>query len=202
MKRSLKFFVLTWALVGLFPVASSAITGLSLGVRGGSSQYSGDVLPGSGDIGSGTMLGVHLKASTLPIIDLEIAAEFFQKDFDYALPVARQVGLTFRDAALRATVKYGVFSPPLSPISVYVGVGGGLDFLNTAYPDNVTLGDADKEKLLEDSAKKSYHGLAGVRVSLPAVPFAIFAEGRYSLLKAEENVKNISVYGGLDLKLP
>ena len=191
-----------------FPVSSWSLTGLSLGVRGGTADYSGDVIaengvwPASGDIGSGTMFGVHISASTLPIIDLELAAEYFEKDFDYPLPVIGSTTLTFRDVAVRATVKYGVFAPPLSPIAVYIGAGAGMDFLNTAYPEDLSLTDAQKENLLEDAAKISYHGLAGVKLSLPAVPFMIFAEARYGMIQADESLKNLSIYGGLSLKLP
>jgi hypothetical protein len=206
-RRSLPLLLAVVALA-ITPICASAITGLSLGVRGGSSDYSGDVIaanglwPASGDLGSGTMLGVHINASTLPIIDLELAAEYFEKDFDYALPVIGATTLTFRDLAVRATVKYGVFAPPLSPVAVYIGAGAGMDFLNTAYPEDISLTDDQKENLLEDAAKISYHGLAGVKLSLPVVPFMIFAEGRYAMIQADETLKNLSIYGGLSLKLP
>ena len=80
MKRTIG---LTFILAILFFSTSHAITGLGIGVRGGIIQnYDNpglDAFPSSLSLDKMPFLGAHLKIGTLPIVDVEISAEFAWK---------------------------------------------------------------------------------------------------------------------------
>ena len=74
-------------LIFVWSSTSYALTGLGFGIRGGFASYKGELfdddlmklLPDAKDLGGAPMFGAHIHIGTLPIIDLELAAEYYAK---------------------------------------------------------------------------------------------------------------------------
>jgi hypothetical protein len=180
---------------------SEALTGLGFGVRAGMTKLED---PNTGEsFDAMTMFGGHLKIGTLPIIDLEASAEYAQKKYDITIPEIEDLSgeVTFRIVSLRASAKYSI-SPPLSPIKPYVGAGLGMHLMTST----IDLPGTDYTVPINEDyseSKTGAHALGGVLLTFPILPFEIFAEGRYSVIFAEnESVKATSLYAGLNFKLP
>ena len=128
MKRTI---VLTWILTVLFFSTSYAITGLGLGVRGGIIQnYQNpglDAFSSSLSLERMPFLGAHLKIGTMPLVDVEISAEYAwkKKEILVSIGIADLKGdFTVSDISLNATGKYHFLSIPV--FKPYVGAGAGF----------------------------------------------------------------------------
>ena len=113
---------------------ASALVGIGFGGELSSVNYSGDILPGSGDLGGGTAYGAMLYIGALPVIDLELHVNYFTEDFTYTydvLSVPVTTSFTFQDVSATVLAKKNLISLPLSPLQVYVGGGLGWHLMNT-----------------------------------------------------------------------
>jgi opacity protein-like surface antigen len=203
--------VLTILMVG--GGSAHAVTGISLGVRGGTASLNDERkdlfgseidLVESLELDGMTLLGVHVNIGTLPIIDLTVSAEYAWKSCDskYSIPGEDEgIGeVTYHHFSLNGSVKYKILKTVL-PVKPYVGAGLGLHYLNSS----IDLPEINATIPLSDysSSRTGAHALGGVLVSFPILPFEIFAEGRYGVIFTEdESVENVSLYGGLNFKLP
>jgi len=198
-----KLIYITILVLMTYPASASALTGLAIGAKAGLSQYSGDVLPGSGDVGDGTSFGLILGIGTLPMLDFEIRASYFKKDFTYSYAsggLSVDVPFEFRDMSLAALIKKDL-TPPLSPLAVYVGGGLGMHWMNTdvaallydaSPPDNTF-------DILANTGRMSGEGMAGLKISAPGIPLVLFGEARYALIFATENITATEFAAGLML---
>lgn len=196
-----------WCVVALvatlfFSVETSqALTGLGFGLRGG--MVSVDDPNTEESVSGVTMLGAHLKIGTLPILDLELSAEYARKKYDFPVPGVgdKRAEATYRLVSLNGTAKYNFSITPV-PIKPYLGGGLGMHFVASTVdlPELQTSVPIDPDF---DDSKTGIHGLAGLALSFPLFPLEIFAEGRRVLIFTEDETTSAnSLYAGLTLKMP
>lgn len=189
-----------------YPAIASAGAGVGLGGKVGYAKYTGDILPSSGDVGGSVMFGLMLEITTLPIIDLELHANYFAKDFEYTysvLGVSTTTAFEFRDVHVLAMAKKNLIAVPGSPLGLYVGGGVGWHLINTEVANGFNYDSAgadDPATLLTNNAKFSGHGLVGTKISAPVFPLAIFGEARFGRIFATEPISTTEIEAGLMLK--
>ena len=180
-----------------YPVGASALVGVSIGGKIGYADYSGDIFPASGDLGAGTGYGVILGFGAVPVVDFQIRASYFVKDFDYSYNVggtAYGSSFEYRDVGLTAVLTKSVFAPPGSPFAVYIGGGIGYHVINTevalaAASGSISPSDADDPfTLLNNTGKASGEGMIGLKLGAPAFPLSAFGEFSYGLIFASERL--------------
>jgi hypothetical protein len=192
-----------------YPVGAAAITGISIGAGVGYTDYSGDVLPASGDLGSGTGYAVILGFGAVPVLDVQIRASYFTKEFGYtysALGVDYQTSFEYRDVAVTALLMKSLFSPAGSPVNLYVGAGLGYHVINTEVAlalagGSISIEDADDPiTLMQNTGKVSGEAVAGLKLSAPVFPLAAFGEFSYGFIFASERLSVSRFTAGLMLK--
>lgn len=197
---------ITGLLVIGYPISASALVGVGLGGKVGHTNYSGDVLPGSGDVGGGTSFGAILEITTLPVIDFELHANYFSTPFQYTYDVATVPVTTefdFQDFNVIAIAKKNLISVPMSPLGLYVGGGVGLHVINTEVAQGYNYDSVNADNpvdLLASSGRLSGHGMVGVRLAPPVLPLAIFGEARFGRIFTEEPITTTEIEAGLMLK--
>jgi hypothetical protein len=201
-----KITILICLLAMSYPVTASAVVGLGLGGKVGYANYTGDILPSSGDVGSGPMFGAVLEVSTFPVVDLELHAGYFSKDFEYQYNIAGVPTTTqfqFQDFHVLAMAKKNLIALPGSPLGLYVGGGLGWHLINTevakGFSYDSTVAD-NPVALFANSAKMSYNGLVGAKISPPLFPLAIFGEARYGRIFTDEQISTTEIEAGLMMK--
>jgi len=196
--------ILTVLAIVVYPICAPAATGISIGAKVGSSDYSGDVLPGSGDVGSDLSWGLVLGFGTLPMMDFQLRGGYFVKEFDYTYSAAGEdvtIPFEYRDTSVSLFLKSNLFAPPTSVVAVYAGAGLGMHWMNTevaiAASQGSISGADEPVSLLENTGKLSAEGLVGLRVSAPGMPLSIFGEASYGAIFASEQLSLFDVSGGL-----
>ena len=181
-----------------------AFTGVAIGGKVGYANYTGDILPASGDVGSSAMFGAVLEIATFPVLDFELHANYFSKEFTYTfdvlgLPVSES--FDFRDFHVLVLAKRNVISAPMSPIGIYLGGGIGWHLINTEVAKGALINPAlSGIDLFSNSVKASGHGLIGMKISPPVFPLAIYGEARFGRIFAADGINTTEVEGGLMLK--
>lgn len=187
-------------------ITNTALAVIGVGLRGGMNKFVDD------PPGDNPMVGAQVKVD-LPMTSFtaEVSTEYFKKEYEEEFyypeldePLVSET--TFNHLCLNGTMKYNLNLLPMSPVTPYMGVGGGLHLLfyefnyngETVYlPDNI---EVENE---EDLAKFGFHLLAGTNISIPAVPFDVFVEGKYNAIFMEDDEnrskKYTSVYGGINV---
>jgi hypothetical protein len=192
-----------------FPVGAWALTGLSVGGKIGYADYSGDIFTGSGDLGAGTSYAVILGFGTVPVVDFEIQASYFSKDFDFAYDVGGvpvETSFEYRDVGMTALLKKSVFSAPGAPFAVYVGGGVGYHVINTEVAaglagGSVSPSDADNPfALMENTGSMSGEGMVGLKLSAPAFPLVAFGEFSYGVIFTSERLTQKTFAAGLMIR--
>jgi hypothetical protein len=180
-----------------YPVGASALVGINIGGKIGYTDYSGDVFPASGDLGAGTGYGLILGFGAVPVVDFQIRASYFLKDFDYAYDVGGvqyESSFEYRDVGLTAVLTKSVFAPPGSPFNFYIGGGIGYHVINTeialaAASGSISPSDADNPfALMKNTGKASGEGIVGLKLGAPAFPISAFGEFSYGLIFASERL--------------
>ncbi|MFQ5510517.1 MAG: hypothetical protein ACE5EO_01585 [Candidatus Krumholzibacteriia bacterium] len=199
-----KILVLFCVSIMSYAAPALAFTGVSIGGKVGYANYTGDILPASGDVGSSVLYGAVLEMATFPILDFELHVNYFSKDLTYTFdPGTGPVSGTFefRDVHVLALAKKNLISAPMSPLGLYVGGGLGWHLINTelaqALVGNPALSGVD---LFSNSVKASGHGLLGVRVSPPVFPLAVYGEARFGRIFAADGINTTEIEGGVMLK--
>jgi len=188
------------------PVSTFALTGISVGAKVGSATYKGEVLPASDDVGTGLLYGAIIEVGTLPILDFEFHANYFKKDFTYSYdvpgygPVSQE--FEFTDFNVLALVKKNINPIPASPLGLYVGGGLGWHVLNTDVAGALVSGQItvqqaqDPAFLVQNTGKLSAHGMLGAKLKFPVFPLAIYGEGRFGTIFADQNVNVMQIEAG------
>jgi hypothetical protein len=203
-----RLIILLGILAILVPVSADAIVGLALGGKVGYADYSGEVLPNSGDLGGSTYYGVVLELTTLPLLDFEFHANYFTKEFNYAFEgfgVEYAAGFEFQDFHVLALAKKNIIAVPTSPFSLYVGGGVGYHFMNTEVAlmmagsgfDTPLTGDP--VSMATEVGKMSADGLAGMKLSFPSAPLAVFGEARYGVIFTDSSIQTFQAECGVML---
>jgi hypothetical protein len=193
-------FIIGFLICSFLPIQTFAITGLGIGIRGGLIQnYKNsnlDSLPTQKDfLKNMSLVGVHLKIGTLRIIHLEASVEYAWKKKEIILEDKIKADFTINDFSLNATAKY-VFSFPI--IKPYAGAGAGLHRL--VY--KVSKGSYSVY-LPENQNRLGFHGVGGLLLKFPTVPFELFGEGRYTIIQTENKAtKYTTILAGLTFNLP
>ena len=201
MKRLL--FMLGFFICLFIPTQTFAITGLGMGIRGGLIQnYKNPNLNSltkqKDFLKEMSLAGVHLKIGTLPIIDLEASLEYAWKKKEASIldtVLQDYADFTINDLSLNITAKY-IFSFPV--VKPYVGAGGGLhrmiykisiDNYHGYFPDN--------------ESRLGFHGVGGLLLKFPMIPFELFGEGRYTIIQTKDKAtKYTTILAGLTFNLP
>lgn len=201
-----KVILLIAVMAMVYPVAASAVVGVAVGGKVGYANYTGDILPSSGDVGSAPVFGAILEISTFPIVDLELHANYFAKDFQYQYNIASVPTTTefrFQDFHVLAMAKKNLISLPASPLGLYIGGGVGWHLINTevakGFNYDSTAAD-DPVALFSNSAKMSGHALVGAKISPPVFPLAIFGEARFGRIFTNEPINTTQIEAGLMMK--
>lgn len=195
----------TFCMLSCYAVSGHALTGLSFGAKVDMANYSGDVLPNSGDIGSVTRWGALISFGALPVVDFELRASYLEEATQYAAEYqgyTYTADYTFQDASGYAVLKADVFAPMASPVGVYLGAGLGVHFMNTevanlAIQGGGTLPSTNPLDIAEATAKPGGVGLLGVRVAPPGFPLALFGEASYEMIFATERIDVSALSAGL-----
>lgn len=192
-----------------YPAGASALVGVSIGGKVGITDYRGDIFPGSGDLGTGTTYTVILAFGTVPVVDFQLRASYFTKDLQFSYEFAGEpieTSFEYHDVGMTALLTKDLFSPPGSPLSIYIGGGVGYHMINTevamALADqSVSPDDADDPfTLMENTGKMSGEGVAGLEISAPGVPLAVFGEFKYSVIFASSRLRQTEYAAGLMIR--
>ena len=189
-----------------YPSTSSAIVGVSFGASVGYANYSGDILPSSGDLGEGLQFGAVLEITTLPVIDLEFHANYFTKDFAYTYDVGGvpvSTDFEFRDVSVLALAKKNLMPVPASPLSLYVGAGLGWHMMNTEVAKGALGNPAQADNpfgLLSNTGKASAQGMVGLKIAPPVFPLAVYGQYRFGRIFADEAVNISEIEAGVMMK--
>ena len=180
--------VLTGIFTILFFSTSYAITGLGIGVRGGIIQnYNNpglDAFPSSLSLDKMPALGAHFKIGTLPLVDLEISAEYAWKKKEVLVFIgidSLKGDFTVSDFSLNATGKYHLLSIPV--FRPYVGAGAG--FHRLIYKLDIE-GLGEQIIIPENESRLGLHAVAGIALKSAVLPFEVFAELRYTHIKTRQ----------------
>lgn len=201
-----RIFIISIILLLSCPIGAFALVGLGVGGKVGYANYTGDVLPGSGDLGGAMMFGGVLHFGTLPVLDFEVHGNYAAKDFDYTYSEAGlsvTVPFEFRDMSVIVLAKKNLLNLPASPLNVYVGAGVGWHVLSTEVAKGAAAGTFDLSQadnpiyLLDNAAKMSGHGVLGARVKFPVMPLAIYGETSYGRIFTDEPLSMFQIEGGL-----
>ena len=202
------FFVIALIIMS-YPVRTAALTGLSIGGKVGTTDYSGDIFPSSGNLGSGTSYAVILGIGSMPMLDFEIQASYFAKDFVYSYDIGGTVYETsfeYRDVGMMALLKKSIFSPPGAPFAFYLGGGVGYHVINTEAAVALAQGTLSVEDandpftLMKNTGRMSGEGVVGLKLSAPAFPLAVFGEFKYGVIFTEERLTLMELAGGLMIR--
>lgn len=189
-----------------YPTTGSALTGLFVGGKIGNADYTGDIFPGSGDVGSDLAYGVILGFGALPVLDIELRGGYFTKLFNYTYQVAgvpASVEFEYRDINVTALAKKNLLGAPGFPFSLYAGAGLGWHWINTEVAQDLAAGtvgpvDADDPVVLfQNNAKLGGEAVVGVKLSLPAFPLMAFGEAKYGVIFTSEKLSVVEFGAGL-----
>jgi|WetSurMetagenome_2_1015567.scaffolds.fasta_scaffold315368_2 hypothetical protein len=215
---------LVWmTMPGIAAAGSSAV-----GVRYGWMNATGELFKGSGDLGSGDMVGIQLELGLLPTLSVEAAGEYVNQKlaFNHALfdDIAAQGDVDYEDVTLYLTGRWYAISLMALPLKIYGGGGLHVHYADVTV-ENATeavvpkadpeammaarhaTGDTagDLERAIEDATgartRVAWHAVAGVRLDPPGSPILIFVEGRYAEPFEDGLPKVKSVYAGLSIRL-
>jgi hypothetical protein len=183
---------------------SFGLTGLGIGARAGViANYDNPELSfeeaKSIDVDQLSMIGGHARISSLPVFTYEVVAEYSWHSEEF--PVAgTDISVKVRDFMLGANLKYVFKIPGFAPY-----VGGGVATHQMTYEFDPSLGsvlNGANVIIPDDGPRFGIHGLAGLKLGLPASPLEFFVEGRIGRISGEDESANYSaVYGGVTLKL-
>ena len=164
------------------------------------------------EISNPMLIGGKVSLDLLPIIDLEVGADFAWKEYHwrYVTPIYSDNGdVTFARINVNFTVKrtFLSFPPAVKVFSVYGGLGGDLQFITPVLCEKLIVENLetasekmDAVELVKKGTKSGFHILAGVKFKPPVMPVGVDVNVKYILSSKgdyEEPGSFSSVYGGL-----
>lgn len=171
-------------LFGLLSHAKAQVD-LGIGIRRGISRF-------DDPIGSGAQFGGHASLRIAPKVDFEAMAEVFSSSWN-----ENQLEVTWRNALMGITASHS-FSLPTRTVRPYLGAGMCLHMLSKEFLSDA-VGVSAPQK--QSSSEGCLHVLGGLRFHLPALPVAVFVEGRYMAVGDEETPDFPSLLGGVTLNI-
>ncbi len=164
------------------------------------------------EISNPMLIGGKVSLDLLPVIDLEVGADFAWKEYHwrYVTPIYSDNGdVSFARINVNFTVKrtFLSFPPAVKVFSVYGGLGGDLQFITPVLCEDLILEKLktaeavmDTEELIKRGTKSGFHILAGIKIKPPVMPVGVDVNVKYILSSKgdyEEPESFSSVYGGL-----
>lgn len=221
-----KYLILLTVMLTFFATKSESSL-ITIGAHGGMDMvtidsYGRDFALGSDtvrlerdEISNPMLIGGKISLDLLPVIDLEVGADFAWKQYHYLYDVppfpqySDSGDITFARINVNFTVKrtFLSFPPAVKVFSVYGGLGGDLQFITPVLCEEVILDnlttantEMDAVKLIEKGTKYGFHILAGIKIKPPVMPVGVDMNVKYILSSKgdyEEPGSFSSVYGGL-----
>jgi len=182
-------------------VPSFALSGISIGVRGGLASYSDDVFTAPEYEDSDMkLIGGNIKITSLPIVNLLVSGEYMWKSDDIGFGT-EAFELDQHDFALSATALYPIKMKVISP---FVGAGVSNHNIGFDYTAPQSLSLEENGILIPASENRlGYHMIGGVDIDLPAFPVSFTAEYRQNWIDTDfDTVKYYSISLGANFKLP
>jgi hypothetical protein len=163
----------------------AGILGLSAGITGGVENWK---LDAEGEE-TQTLKAIGLTASfSPPIIPVGIRGDIEYAWKDLETPIG---DVKLSDIFILLAIQYSI-SPPIVPVSLYVGAGYELSTIGTDYSEYLGA-----ESSLTDSGFLVYGGL-----NLSLGLFAVFAETGYGMIFADDdNYTHIPIRGGIKVSI-
>jgi opacity protein-like surface antigen len=197
MKRVFLLFVCL-----LFAVPSFAITGISLGVKGGmvSNYEQSGLSVGNFETDKMNLVGAQIRISTFPVLDLILSGDYAWKNKEYDFS-GQSFELKMHDLSFNASLVYPIKFKVVSP---YLGGGLGTHHLSFDYLKPLSLSLAESDITVPASENRmGYHLVGGLNIGLPAFPFGINGEFRMNWIDTPGQVtKYNSISVGLSYNLP
>lgn len=188
--------------VTLMATPAFAITGLSIGVRGGWVNNYDQAGLSLGDYKADQMnlFGAQIRFSSLPMVNLILFGDYAWKKNEYDFG-----GQTFefkmQDFSFGASLVYPIKLKVVSPY-----FGGGISSHNLSYdyvkPLSLSLDD-EGINIPGSMTRLGYHLSGGVNITLPAFPIGFSAEYRWNWIDTPGEVTDYtSLILGLNYNLP
>jgi len=185
-----------------FAAPTYALTGISIGVKGGmvtNYDQPGFAVPGEDTEGM-NLAGLQVKFTKLPLVDLIVSGEYAWKKDEYS-GFGESLELTRSDILFSASAVYPVTLPVVKPY-----LGGGLATHTLGY-DYLAVGGWALETygvdVPENETRMGYHLMGGFDVGLPTFPLTFNAEFRLNWISTpDEMAKYNSFTAGLSFNLP
>jgi hypothetical protein len=208
--RNCRIAVLSLLSIIILSGLINAAPATELGIRYGRTNIKGnDLFEGMDDLGDTHLMGIQVIIGMLPFLDLELAGETFEEDFSFEDgefgDVITDGEGTMSDLIILGTAKAGI--PGAVPFlsNFYVGLGLSAHFLDVDIDPTSKSGNKDAvedaiQDVVGESTEVGWHGVIGVKVSLPAFPLSAFAEVRYQDVFEKDMPDMNSAYIGLNLK--
>ena len=196
MSRRIITSIAAIALIALItPTAARAQTGF--GVRYANLKSEGDHII----MDATSAFGAHVALGFLPILKLQVGAEYLSgtADYDYG-GVLQLQEQDYKSLGIYADVRYPIKLMPLFPIKPVVG--GGVNINLMSYLDRAGVEDFIAGGLgepdVENFTQIGYHLMFGLLFKPPVLPFTITAEYRLQTIKlTDDTVENNGIVVGL-----
>ena len=188
--------------VTLMASPAFAISGLSIGVRGGWVNNYEQAGLSLGDYKADQMnlFGAQVRFASLPMVNLIVFGDYAwkNKDYDFA---GQNFQLKMHDLSFGASLVYPLKLKVVSPF-----VGGGVSSHNLSFdyvkPLALSLDD-EGISVPESMTRLGYHLVGGVNINLPAFPIGFSAEYRWNWIDTPGEVTDFtSLVLGLNYNLP
>ena len=195
-------FVISILVAITYPSTAGAFVGIGIGGKVGYISYTGDLMPGSGDIGSALQYGAVFEISTMPIVDFEFHASYARKEFDYtydAMGISVTAPFLFQEVSVLALLTKNIFGIPGSPFNLYGGGGVGYHVMNTEVAKDLMSGSVNLNQATEPielykrAGRLSWNGAAGIRLKAPVLPLAVYGEGRYGRINIGDGINTVEM---------
>lgn len=194
--------ILVILLVVLLTAPAFALSGISVGVKGGivrNYEQTGLSLGGF-SANKMNLAGGQVRIKTFPMIDVILSGDYAWKTNNYDF-YGQNFGLKTKDLSFNATLVHS-FSLPL--VSPYLGAGIGSHHLSfeAIYPSSLSLSE-NGITVPGSETRTGYHLVGGVSVGIPTYPISLSAEYRLNWIDTPgEMTKFNSLTFGVNLSLP
>jgi hypothetical protein len=190
--------------------ASPAAASVGVGARYGWLDAQGDLFEGSGDLGGGDLVGIHLDLGFSPFLGLEVAGEYVNDDLAFTSAYfdeieARGSG-NYENLTIYLTARLYPLQFSALPLRGYVGGGVHVNYAELEIDEAQAVtgkraaqglaaarpagraGAGDIEDDLRDAVADvtgsrnggGWHAVAGLALRFGVSPFSLFVEGRYA----------------------
>ena len=160
---------------------------IGVGIFGGSVLYDGDFAAASSftcEPGSPVALGGIVELALVRALPIRFGASYTVDHNVTTLYNNQSAGIKFRDFSLDLSLMYRFFDPPLSPVSIYIGGGGGLKIISTD-PVGSSNPSGFEQVMLNNDILWKVAGVGGIEIEIPAMSLSFFMDARLNYVYRE-----------------